>query len=276
MTEENNLPAVMSESPDELEASLRKIEQHLNQLMEQQGTSPEFNALMDGYVNKANESQEYKVKFEQLNAQYEDFRIEHKTLKEENRKFRSELESAREALRASEADLQRQKKEVAMHKKVLDEQVTELADERERLKTRLKQLTEFKDKSSADYNKLKADFLEMEFAKKQSQQEKQVAVETADRTVKEATKMVDELKEKLELRTREIEYKDALLNQLIKQISENDSLQDAMGANIRDLQAQQPLQESVAHPNSPAPQADPGKTQSLKNKLPRSWGVFKN
>jgi chromosome segregation ATPase len=277
MTEENNLPAVMSESPDALEASLKKIEKHLNQLMEQQGgVSAEFNALMDGYVNKANESQEYKVKYEQLNSQYEEFRLEFKTLKEENKKFRSELESAREALRSSEADLQRQKKEVDVQKKAFEEQISEFVEERERLKSRLKQLTDFKEKSSADYNKLKSELLELQFSKKQSDQERQVAVETADRAVKESSKAVDELKEKLELRTREIEYKDALLNQLIKQISEHDSLQEAMTTNLRDLQPSQPLKESVAYAESPAPEPDPGRGFSLKNKLPRSWGVFKN
>ncbi|MDA1020783.1 MAG: hypothetical protein O2962_04460 [Cyanobacteria bacterium] len=277
ISETHNLPAILSESPDVLEASIKKIEQHLNSLMKQQsGVSAEFNALMDGYVNKANESQEFKVRYESLNSQVEDLKNEYKTLKINNKKYKDELEAAKEALRASESDLQRSHKDILTQKKHYDEQIYDYTEERERLKTKLKQLTDYKDKSTTEYNKLKTEFLEMQYQAKQNQQEKNVATETADRAVKESHKIVDELKDKLELRTREIEYKDALLNQLIKQISADDSIKDAMRGDIKNIKPERPRQETrntdaIADFGTEAPNG-----LKIKDPSSRTWGSFRN
>ena len=277
ISETHNLPAILSESPDALEASIKKIEKHLSSLMEQQsGVSAEFNALMDGYVNKANESQEFKVRYEGLNSQVEDLKTEYKTLKVNNKKYKDELEAAKEALRASESDLQRSHKDLLTQKKHYDEQISDYTEEGERLKTRLKQLTDYKDKSTAEYNKLKTEFLELQYQAKQNQQEKDVATETADRAVKESHKIVDELKDKLELRTREIEYKDALLNQLIKQISADDSIKDAMRGDIKNIKQERPRPET----RSTEPIADFGAETpnglKIKDPASRTWGSFRN
>jgi hypothetical protein len=62
--ETSSLPAL----PSDVEMKLSKIEKQLRHIAERQSStvSPEFNALMDGYVNKANESQEFKVKYTHL------------------------------------------------------------------------------------------------------------------------------------------------------------------------------------------------------------------
>jgi predicted nucleic acid-binding Zn-ribbon protein len=219
--EDNNLPAVSGGSNSEFESKLSKIEDQLYSIAERQktGVSPEFSALMDGYVNKANESQEYKVKFEHLEKLHDDLRIEYKTLHEDNKKFKTELEASRDALRQSETDLQRHRKETENTRMHYDEQVASLVDERERLKTKVKQLMDHKEKTAQEYNDLKAELLEHKYKAKQLEQEKQVEIESARRSVRESNKIIEELKEKLDLRTREVEYKDALLNQLIKQVS---------------------------------------------------------
>lgn len=263
--------ALVKLNPEALKSALTKIESQLANILnkQQSGVSAEFNALMDGYVNKANESQEFKVKFEQLVTQFEDTKIEFKTLKESNRKYKEDLEAAREALRASEADLQRVKKEIITNKKIYDDQFSEFTDERERLKTKVKQLTDQKDKVTNDYTQIKTEYMEIQYKVKQAEQEKQVASESAKRTVKEANKVVDELKDKLELRTREIEYKDALLNQLIKQISSEDSLAEAMKQDIKN-----PEQASKTFPGF-VNKKDAQNGLKVKDSGSMSWGAFR-
>lgn len=219
----DQLPALMDDA--DFTNKIDLIQKQISSIVERQntGVSPEFSALMDGYVNKANESQTYRVKYEHLEAVHEELKLEAKTLREENRKLKSDSDASREALRLSEADLQRLKKDLETNKLHYDEQVSALVEEREKLKARVKQLNDEKEKAAQEYNDLKAELLEHKYKTKQLDQEKQVEIETHKRTVKEAQKNIDELKEKLDLRTREVEYKDALLNQLIKQVSADDA-----------------------------------------------------
>lgn len=218
---DTNLPAIGGD----LSKQLSLIQKQVSAIVERQssGVSAEFSALMDGYVNKANESQTFKVKYEHLETVHEELKLEVKTLREENRKYKSEMEASREALRLSEADLQRLKKDLDTNKLQYDEQISTLIEEREKLKARLKQLNDEKEKSVQEYTDLKAELLEHKYKAKQYDQEKQVEIESHKRSIREANKMIEELKEKLDLRTREVEYKDALLNQLIKQVSVDDA-----------------------------------------------------
>ncbi len=230
ITDKHQLPALLDETPVALGNRLKRIEEQLLSIYERQksGVSAEFSALMDGYVNKANESQEFKVKFENIFGQFEELKIEFKTQREENKKLKLDMDAAKEALRSSETELQRNRKDTENNKLRYDEQISDLIQEREKLKTKLKQLMDHQEKSAVDYNDLKAELLEFKYKTKQLEQEKEVEVETAKRSVRESNKIIDELKEKLDLRTREVEYKDALLNQLIKQVSAEESLQDVV------------------------------------------------
>jgi chromosome segregation ATPase len=222
---DKNLPAIWDDMAGGFEQKLDKIEKQIGSLLDKQnsGVSPEFNALMDGYVNKANQSQEFKVKFEHVETLYEDLKIEAKTLKEENRKLKVDSDAAKEALRMSELDLQRARKEAEHSRMQFEEQISNLIDDRERFKTKVKQLTDRNEKSSQEFNDIKAELLEHKYKAKQLEQEKQVELETQKRSMRETNKIIEELKEKLDLRTREVEYKDALLNQLIKQVSAEES-----------------------------------------------------
>lgn len=207
-------------------SKLQKIEEQLNSIVDKQksGVSAEFNALMDGYVNKANESQEFKVKASHLESLYEELKIEAKTLKEENKKLKADLEATKEALRMSESDIKRFKNEAEHTKINFQDQVTTLNDEKEKFKSKLKEVQTQNDQNIQNYNNIKSELLEQKYRVKQFEQEKQVEEETSKRTQRESSKLVEELKEKLELRTREVEYKDALLNQLIKQVSVEDNV----------------------------------------------------
>ncbi len=275
-TDKHQLPAVLDETPVALGNRLKRIEEQLLSIYEKQksGVSAEFSALMDGYVNKANESQEFRVKFESMFGQFEELKIEFKTQREENKKLRLDTDAAKEALRASETELQRNRKDSENNKLRYDEQVSDLIQEREKLKTKLKQLMDHQEKSAVDYNDLKAELLEFKYKAKQLEQEKEVEVETAKRSVRESNKIIDELKEKLDLRTREVEYKDALLNQLIKQVSAEESLHDVvpeggLGHHTTDYSRHASYEEQQERPK-PRPEV-----RIEDSNDGSSWGAFR-
>ncbi len=275
MPDKHQLPALLDETPVALGNRLKRIEEQLLSIYERQksGVSAEFSALMDGYVNKANESQEFKVKFENIFSQYEELKIEFKTQREENKKLKLDMDAAKEALRSSETELQRNRKDSENNKLRYDEQISDLIQEREKLKTKLKQLMDHQEKSAVDYNDLKAELLEFKYKTKQLEQEKEVEVETAKRSVRESNKIIDELKEKLDLRTREVEYKDALLNQLIKQVSAEESLHDVVGEGLGHHANEYPRHHSYEElQERPKPRSEIRIEDS--NDGP-SWGAFR-
>lgn len=251
-----NLPSTMSS--DKIGSKLDLIQKQVNSIIERQntGVSPEFNALMDGYVSKANESQTYKAKHDHLETLYEDLTIEIKNLREENKKYKSDFDASREALRLSEADLQRLRKESETNKMQYDEQISALVEEREKLRTGIKNFTEEKERLNKELADLKAELLEHKYKAKQLEQEKQVEIETHKRSVKDSNKVIEELREKLDLRTREVEYKDALLNQLIKQVSADDVTKDVL-SNSKPFNPQQTSTASTSESHVFHPSQNP-------------------
>ena len=67
--------------------------------------SPEFKALMEGYVNKANESEELKINSESIKSKHEGLKTEIKQVRETNRNLINELQSSREILKNLESQL---------------------------------------------------------------------------------------------------------------------------------------------------------------------------
>lgn len=276
-----NLPALWDDIASGFESKLSQIQKQIDSIADRQksGVSAEFNALMDGYVNKANESQSYKVKFEHLEGLYEELNLEHRTFKEELKKNRTDLEASKEALRMSEADLQRAKRDAENNRLQYEEQISNLVEEREKLKTKVKQLMDQKEKSAQEYNDLKAEVLETKYRVKQLEQEKQVEVETQKRTARETTKIIEDLKEKLDLRTREVEYKDALLNQLIKQVSAEDAMHEA-GSYANYSSPETNWQESITANPSGLNDARATQKSGMELRLEdpnegSSWGAFR-
>ncbi len=274
----SNLPAVLDDLTSGMESKLEQIQKQIDFICDRQksGVSAEFSALMDGYVNKANESQSYKVKFEHLEGLYEELNLEHKTAREDLKKSKADLEASKEALRMSESDLQRAKRDTDNSRLQYEEQISNLIEEREKLKSKVKQLMDHKEKSAQEYNDLKAELLENKYRVKQLEQEKQVEIETQKRTARENHKIIEDLKEKLDLRTREVEYKDALLNQLIKQVSADDAMQDS--ASFVNYSSPEPnWQESFTH--NPVENQRPMKSgMEMRLEDPKegsSWGAFR-
>src|SRR3989338_6829750 len=67
--------------------------------------SPEFKALMEGYVNKANETEELKVNLGNITSKYEEQKTEILKIRETNRNQIHELQNAREILKKLESEL---------------------------------------------------------------------------------------------------------------------------------------------------------------------------
>ena len=232
----------------DFENQLQKIEQQLTAIIDRQknGVSAEFNALMDGYVNKANESQEFKVKANHIESLYEDLNLEFKTVKEENKKVKYDLEAAKEALRMSELDIKRIKNELNQNRNSFEEQIAILTEERDRFRNKLKEVQTQNDENIQSYNTIKSELLEQRYKMKQIDQERKVEEESKQRNQRETEKLIDELKEKLDLRTREVEYKDALLNQLIKQVSVEDNLEAKLNLDFQQNPARQKTENHIA------------------------------
>lgn len=233
---------------------LALIEEQLKAIVDKQnkGVSAEFNALMDGYVNKANESQEFKVKSTHVETLYEELKLEFKTVKEENKRLKTDFEATKDALRMSESDIKRFKNETEHAKIDYENQIKTLKEDQEQLKFKLKEVQGQNDENIQNYNNIKSELLEQKYKVRQLEQEKQVEDEAQERTGRETSKLIDELKEKLELRTREVEYKDALLNQLIKQVSVEDSVSAKLNVmqanNMNSPKPRQFFEEEISSP----------------------------
>lgn len=234
--ESKKLPAKVGEIPQELALVVKDLKDEIRDLTEHksQEVSSEFKALMDGYVSKANESEGFKVKYEHIVGNQEELKVEIKEVKENNKRITSDLEATREALRHSEADLKASQNQASYAAKDYQEQIANLSQDKSTLKEKLQKLEELKDAAAhqsevkiAELNKeieeLRDELLEANHKNKKLEQEVLIDQENFERSLRDSEGLIKELKEQLDLRTREIEYKDALLNQIVRDAS-NDTL----------------------------------------------------
>ena len=216
------VPALITES--NLANTLVSIQKDLEQINQHKHASPEFRALMDGYVNKANEAEYEKIKYKNIEEKYEELKSELRSLKDLTKKQESDLDATREALKASESDLFKIRQEFSYYKDSADSKIQELSEDKRNLNQKVRDLLADKEKSSAEIQNAQMKVMEANHRYKQLEQERGLDKDNYDRALRETENMVAELREQLDLRTRELEYKDALLNQLIKQVSEPNSM----------------------------------------------------
>jgi len=248
----SKVPAKVDEVSLELASALAKIESHLSVLTDKQHASPEFKALMDGYVNKANECEAEKVRARAFEEKYEELRADHRALKEAHKSLQSELEATKEALRESEADLHKVKQEYSNYKNSTEEKIHELTEDKRSANQKVRDLIAEREKNSAEFNSMQAKTLEAKHLYKQLEADRNIERDNYERAIKEAENMVAQYKEQLDLRTRELEYKDALLNQLIREASGSAST------------AGQPVAAAPV-PQAQAPKASPQKSSMIFN-----------
>lgn len=250
---ETNVPTVLGDLNSILDSKLIKIEKLLSQMTQRQvnGVSAEFNALMDGYVVKANESQTYKAKYDHLQGLYDDLKVEMAKTQESNQSLQGSLEALNNSYKSLQQDYALLQKDKDFSLKQAQDNINTLSDERERLKFRVKQLLELKDQNETEINTLKSESVDLSNDLNRVTEEKRILNDAYRQALTQHDKQVEDLKAKLELKAREVEYKDALLNQLVKKVSEEDSLLNAMQSN----------------PSS--------SVQETKSKPKFRWGVFR-
>lgn len=201
---------------------LGDIKSELKVLAEKQEhkVSPEFSALMDGYVIKANESETLRVKYQHVESHYEELKLELKTQKTQNRQLGSDLDSVREALKLSELELSKFKRDFDHTRQDFQDKSDALQNEKEALLRKIKELMTWKETTEQLCNEMKAELIEYNHKVKQLQQENSIEKQTAERSLREGQKVIQELKEQLELREREASYKNALIEQLVRQTAQ--------------------------------------------------------
>ena len=223
----SELPFSVQEIRDLLIDVLEKLEN--NEI------NPEFRALMEAYVNKANEAEELKVNLSGIAGRYEQLKSEINQLRETNRNLISELQSAREALKKLELELNSLEEVHKLSDNSLKEKITELnrqkieyenkfheyeARTKQFYEEKLKMMQEIENKFvkfAESHEKSKQELLDQNFKLRQSEQELSIAKDNLQKQVHMLEKLLSEQTEELELKTKEVEYKEAILNQLIKQ-----------------------------------------------------------
>ena len=219
----------------------------------QSDVSPEFKALMEGYVNKANETEGIKVNLDGLKSSYETVKADITQVRDTNRNLINELQCAKEALRNLESQLntlqeamktseERYKEKINLinkhrqdqenkirqleHDKL--EQTKEYKERLNQLEEEKKQVVEEKEKIRqpleaklteliGNQDKLKLELVDQSFNFKQGEREYTRQIESMSARIKEFEALLKEKDEQIVLKTKEAEYKDALLNQMIKQ-----------------------------------------------------------
>ena len=190
--------------------------------------SPEFKALMEGYVNKANELEETKVKLQDTSNKYEAIKTEIINLRETNRSLVSELQLARDTLRKLEQELSGFQEKTKAKEEIYKEKINELLEEtssyeekmlaieeiyRNKIDDLENKLTESKD----TLEKTRQELLDQSYDFKHIEQELIIQRDGLKKQLQEIDSVIKEQSEQLEFKAKEIEYKDAYLNQIVKQ-----------------------------------------------------------
>ena len=189
---------------------------------------PEFKALMEGYVRKANETEELRVNLDNISLKHEEQKTEIIKIRETNRNLIHELQSARDILKKLENDLTTfqsiSKKTEEEHKekiRLLTEENVQLLNElnlSDEEKNTIQGEVEGKYSELSTANeKLRQELLDQKFKYHQSEQELIIERDNLKKQMEEMDTVLKDHIEKLELKSKEADYKDALLNQFIKQ-----------------------------------------------------------
>ncbi len=207
---------------------------------------PEFKALMEGYVRKANETEELRVNLDNISLKHEEQKTEIIKIRETNRNLIHELQSARDILKKLENDLTTfqsiSKKTEEEHKekiRLLTEENVQLLNElnlSDEEKNTIQGEVEGKYSELSTANeKLRQELLDQKFKYHQSEQELIIERDNLKKQMEEMDTVLKDHIEKLELKSKEADYKDALLNQFIKQTT-TDKFKEKEFASLNNTQ----------------------------------------
>lgn len=179
--------------------------------------SPEFKALMEGYVNKANEAEELKVKLENISSTQEGMVEEIEKIRETNRNLIHELNSGRDVIRDLEFQLSNLQVAVKKSEEEYKEKIDSLKEENKEYKEKTKKSDEEKAIIKEENERMKMEVSSQNFEFRQKEREMAGEIESLNKQLDEQEVIILEQREQVDFKTKEIEYKEALLNQLIKQ-----------------------------------------------------------
>lgn len=179
--------------------------------------SPEFKALMEGYINKANEVEELKVKLENLSYFSEKIQSEISQIRETNRNLTSELHRTREILKNIEDEFEDFQAETKKNETEQKDKIKNLNNQVTNYENKIKQIEEQNIKINQEREQHRQELLDQNFKFKQNEQEFLSQIDALKKQAEELESLLREEHEQFELKLKEAEYKDALLNQLIKQ-----------------------------------------------------------
>lgn len=215
ITSISDLGSVVAEIQNQLGSLIAKLDNDV---------SPEFKALMEGYVNKANETEGLKVNLENASSGYEELKGEISKLRETNRNLIHELQNTRETLRNLENELNNfqdiAKRNEDDYKDKIKNLTKQNLDYETRAKTLETKITELKENQDS----IKQEYADQNFKYRQSEQELIIEKEKLKKQLEEFEVLLVEQREQIEFKTKEAEYKDALLNQLIKKTTTDKAL----------------------------------------------------
>ena len=219
ITSISDLGTIVGDIQNQLSLLISKLESDV---------SPEFKALMEGYVNKANEAEEFKVNLENIKSAYEEIKAEIAKVRDTNRSLVNELQNAREVLKRLEQELNTHQESSKKSEEAYKDKIKMLTKQNSDYENKVKQIEEEKLKTiqeleakiselTENQEKLRQELLDQTYNSHQQEQKLVIEKDNAVKHMEELETMFKEQAEKLELKIKESEYKDALLNQLIKQ-----------------------------------------------------------
>lgn len=211
ITSMNDLGTVVGEIQNQLTLLLDKLNNDV---------SPEFKALMEGYVNKANETEELKVNREDAKTKYELFKGEILKLRETNRNLINELQNTREIVRNLEFQLNNLKTITEKTEEEYRDKIKLLNKQLKEQEEKYKFIEEENIKIKETQEDLRQELLDQNFKTKQNAQELLIERDNLKKQVEEFELILNEQREQVGFKSKELEYKDALINQLIKQTTE--------------------------------------------------------
>ncbi|MBI2996370.1 MAG: hypothetical protein HYY52_06660 [Candidatus Melainabacteria bacterium] len=205
----------------DLGSAISEIQNQLSILIgkSEDDVSPEFKALMEGYINKANESEEIKAKLENIASLKEELKVEISRVRETNRNLINELQSARETLKNLESEFNNFQLTSKKTEQEYKDKLKIVKHQNEELENKIKGMTEEHDGIRQEYENFRKESLDQNYKFRELEQELKIQNDNMQKQLEEYEMLLGEQKEALEFKTKEIEYKDALLNQLVKQVT---------------------------------------------------------
>jgi chromosome segregation ATPase len=179
--------------------------------------SPEFKALMEGFINKANETESTKVRLEDLTTSYDEVKAEVAKVRETNRTLVNELQHAREILKKLESELNTFQSTAKKTEEGYKDKIKNLTKQIQEFESTIGKSEEEKTSMIAEQEKLRQETLDQKYNFHQKEQQLTIEKDNLRKQLDEAERLLKEQSETLDLKSKELDYKDVLLNQLIRQ-----------------------------------------------------------